>query len=300
MSSSFRGIPVVTGTKYRTPQGFSAIKNNVHAFGPYNDRARTTYKPFVDSYADGRSHITTLQFEGKREGIDDIRYATAFRQRLEAVRARGTAEQKAAAETAAGWFEALEPGRIEIARRERDRRLAERCREVGHDPHDLLSGAGMGGQRLQVHAGHDGCDQHILSFCQDGRKPCAGACDVLGADSQEDHISQPGGGGQLCRGHDGIGFLEMGKALGMIGAAVFLGLVGFIFLMWGVTYLLNKPLEMWLAAGIVGLALLIIGGIVGMVGKNQMQEANFVPEQTIESVKEDKEWASHQINSVKR
>lgn len=93
---------------------------------------------------------------------------------------------------------------------------------------------------------------------------------------------------------------QMGKALGIIGAAVFLGLVGFIFLMWGVTYLLNKSLEMWLAAGIVGLALLIIGGIVGMVGKNQMQEANFVPEQTIESVKEDKEWASHQINSVKR
>ena len=59
--------------------GFSAIQNNVHAFGPYNDRARTTYKPFVDSYADGRSHITTLQFEGKREGIDDIRYATLLR-----------------------------------------------------------------------------------------------------------------------------------------------------------------------------------------------------------------------------
>jgi lipoic acid synthetase len=31
MSSSFRGIPVVTGTKYRTPQGFSAIKNGVKA-----------------------------------------------------------------------------------------------------------------------------------------------------------------------------------------------------------------------------------------------------------------------------
>ena len=59
--------------------GFSAIKNNVHGFGPYNDRARTTYKPFADSYADGRSHITTLQFEGKREGIDDIRYATLLR-----------------------------------------------------------------------------------------------------------------------------------------------------------------------------------------------------------------------------
>ncbi len=93
---------------------------------------------------------------------------------------------------------------------------------------------------------------------------------------------------------------QMGKALGMIGAAALLGLVGFIFLMLGVTYLLNKSLEMWLAAGIVGLVLLIIGGIVGMAGKNQMREANFVPEQAIESVKEDKEWASRQINSVKR
>ena len=59
--------------------GFSAIRNNTHALGPYNDRSRTTYKPFVDSYFDGKGHITTLQFEGKREGIDDIRYATLLR-----------------------------------------------------------------------------------------------------------------------------------------------------------------------------------------------------------------------------
>ena len=93
---------------------------------------------------------------------------------------------------------------------------------------------------------------------------------------------------------------QMGKALGMVGAAALLGLTGFIFLMLGVTYLLNKSLEMWLSAGIVGLALLIIGAIVGMAGKNQMQQANFKPDQTIESVKEDKEWASRQINSVKK
>jgi uncharacterized membrane protein YqjE len=93
---------------------------------------------------------------------------------------------------------------------------------------------------------------------------------------------------------------QMGKALGMVGAAALLGLTGFIFLMLGVTYLLNKSLEMWVSAGIVGLALLIIGAIVGMAGKSQMQQANFKPDQTIESVKEDKEWASRQIKSVKR
>lgn len=91
---------------------------------------------------------------------------------------------------------------------------------------------------------------------------------------------------------------KLGKAAGMIGAAAFLALVGFIFLMLGVTYLLNKSLEMWISAGIVGLALLIIGAILGVVGKNQMQEANMVPDKTIDSLKEDKEWASRQINSV--
>lgn len=92
----------------------------------------------------------------------------------------------------------------------------------------------------------------------------------------------------------------LGKALGMIGAAVFLALVGFIFLMLGVTYLLNESLEMWMAAGIVGLVLLVLGAIIGMIGKKQMQSANMVPDKTIESLKEDKEWTSRQINSVKK
>ncbi len=93
---------------------------------------------------------------------------------------------------------------------------------------------------------------------------------------------------------------KLGKALGMIGAAAFMALVGFIFLMLGVTYLLNKSIEMWMAAGLVGLVLLVIGAILGIAGKNQMQEANMVPDKAIESLKEDKEWASRQINSVKK
>jgi uncharacterized membrane protein YqjE len=93
---------------------------------------------------------------------------------------------------------------------------------------------------------------------------------------------------------------KLGKALGMIGASALIGLVGFIFVMLSLTYLLNKSMEMWLAAGIVGLALLVIGAILVILGKNQMQQANLKPAKTIESLKEDKEWASHQINSVKK
>ena len=92
----------------------------------------------------------------------------------------------------------------------------------------------------------------------------------------------------------------MGKAAGMIGAGIFFGLVGFIFLMLALTYLLNKSLEMWISAGIVGLGLAIIAAILALIGKNRMSEASLVPQKTIDSVKEDQEWASRQMKSVRK
>ena len=92
----------------------------------------------------------------------------------------------------------------------------------------------------------------------------------------------------------------MGKGAGKIGAGVFFGLVGFIFLMLGVTYVLNQWLEMWLSALIVGAVLALIGAILAMSGKSQMQSADLKPDKTIQSVKEDKEWASRQMNSVRK
>jgi len=90
----------------------------------------------------------------------------------------------------------------------------------------------------------------------------------------------------------------LGKGAAAIAVGALVALVGFIFLMLGVTYLLNKSLEMWLAAGIVGVVLLVIGIIAALVGKNQLSAASLKPEKTIDSLKEDQEWASRQIKSV--
>lgn len=92
----------------------------------------------------------------------------------------------------------------------------------------------------------------------------------------------------------------LGKGAALIAAGAFLGLVGFIFLMLGVTYLLNKSLELWLSALIVGLALLIIAAIAALIGKNQLSASSLKPDQTIESIKEDQQWANQQIKSVKK
>lgn len=91
---------------------------------------------------------------------------------------------------------------------------------------------------------------------------------------------------------------EIGNGVGMIASGVIVGLVGFIFLMLGATYLLNKYVEMWIAAAIVGLALVLIAAIVALSGKKKLSAANLKPDRSIDSLKEDKEWANRQIKSV--
>jgi uncharacterized membrane protein YqjE len=94
--------------------------------------------------------------------------------------------------------------------------------------------------------------------------------------------------------------MTAGSALGSIAAGALVGVTGFIFLMLGVTYLINKELEMWLSAAIVGAVLAIIAAVLVSVGRKKLSASNFKPEQTIETLKEDREWAKQQMSSVKR
>ena len=55
--------------------GYTALCNYAHHLGSYNDDS-TTYKPMVLAYGIYDGVLDTLAWEGFREGIDDIRYAT--------------------------------------------------------------------------------------------------------------------------------------------------------------------------------------------------------------------------------
>ena len=90
----------------------------------------------------------------------------------------------------------------------------------------------------------------------------------------------------------------IGRGVGMLAAGAIVGLVAFIFLMLGVTYLINRWLTMWQSAALVGAALLVIALILLMSGRSKVSAANLTPTKTIESLKEDQEWASQQIKSV--
>jgi hypothetical protein len=67
---------------------YSALCNYAHHLGPYNDDS-TTYRPMVFAYGIYDGVIDTLQWEGFREGVDDIRYMTLMCELARAARDSG-------------------------------------------------------------------------------------------------------------------------------------------------------------------------------------------------------------------
>jgi len=112
---------------------------------------------------------------------------------------------------------------------------------------------------------------------------------------------------QLVRGEISLAKAEIredlgqaGSGIGRIAAGALVGVTGFIFLMLGVTYVLNLYMRMWIAAGAVGLTLLVIAMILAMSGKKTLSATNLKPTQTIESLQENQQWAKQQMSSVKQ
>jgi uncharacterized membrane protein YqjE len=91
---------------------------------------------------------------------------------------------------------------------------------------------------------------------------------------------------------------QAGPGIGMIGAAVGMGLLGAGALTAFAVLVLDEAMATWLAALLVGLVYVAVAGALYLMGKARVQEAGpFVPEQTIETVKEDIEWAKTQVGS---
>ena len=89
--------------------------------------------------------------------------------------------------------------------------------------------------------------------------------------------------------------------LGMIGAASFAGLMAAGALTAFLILVLATFLPEWLAALIVGAVLAGAAYVLAMRGKERVAEAGTpVPEQTIETVKEDVEWAKTRATSARK
>jgi uncharacterized membrane protein YqjE len=91
-----------------------------------------------------------------------------------------------------------------------------------------------------------------------------------------------------------------GPGFGMWGAAGVTALLALGSLTAFLILALDGAVPNWLAALIVGLVYAAIAGVLYMRGKQRVEEAGSpLPEQTIETIKEDVQWAKHPTTSAK-
>jgi hypothetical protein len=94
---------------------------------------------------------------------------------------------------------------------------------------------------------------------------------------------------------------EAGKGAGLFGGAGAVGLLGAGALTAGIILLLDLAIAAWLAAIIVGLVYVGIAALLGLQGRDRIKRATPpLPEQTVDTVKEDVEWAKTRAQSAQR
>jgi MFS family permease len=92
-----------------------------------------------------------------------------------------------------------------------------------------------------------------------------------------------------------------GLGAGMFGGAGLFGFFAFAVLTACFVLVLATALDGWLAALIVALVYGAIAGVLALSGKKQIQEAAPpVPEQTVETVKEDVAWTKQRAQAGRR
>jgi len=88
---------------------------------------------------------------------------------------------------------------------------------------------------------------------------------------------------------------EAGKDIGMMAAGGALAYAGLLALIAAIIIALANVIAWWLSALIVGIVVVAIGALMIQRGMSALKESGVAPEQTIETLKEDKEWARKQL-----
>jgi uncharacterized membrane protein YqjE len=92
-----------------------------------------------------------------------------------------------------------------------------------------------------------------------------------------------------------------GIGAGMFGAAGVAGLLALGALTACLILLLDKGMDTWVAALIVTAVYAAAAGILALIGRDRMRESMPpAPEETVESVKEDVQWAKTRARSARR
>jgi hypothetical protein len=85
-----------------------------------------------------------------------------------------------------------------------------------------------------------------------------------------------------------------GKHLGVLAAGGALAYAGLLAILAGVIALLNDVMPLWASALLVGIVVAIVGYLLIRKGLDALKREDFAPRETIETLKEDQQWAKEQ------
>lgn len=86
------------------------------------------------------------------------------------------------------------------------------------------------------------------------------------------------------------------KAGGMFGGAGFAGYMAIVLLSFAAAWAFAVAIPVWAGFLIVGAIYAAVGGVLFLSGRKRMAEVRPVPEQTVQTLKEDVAWAKTQLS----
>ena len=89
---------------------------------------------------------------------------------------------------------------------------------------------------------------------------------------------------------------SMGKDIGLLAAGGVLAFVGLLAFVAALILALALILPGWLAAAIIAVIILGIGGLLALLGLHALKQVDPAPHQTLETLQEDATWAKEQMH----
>jgi len=90
-------------------------------------------------------------------------------------------------------------------------------------------------------------------------------------------------------------FTTATRSIVMMVAGGLIAYAGLIALIMALIFLLNRAMPLWVSALIVAIVVIVVGVILLMSGRSALARMSVVPEKTVESMKENTEWAKEQV-----
>ena len=88
---------------------------------------------------------------------------------------------------------------------------------------------------------------------------------------------------------------QVGKNIGSVAAGGVIAFAGFLAIQGAIIVALSKVLPLWAAFLVVGLVVMGVAIALIMKGLNALKQQDLAPHQTIETLKEDAQWAKQQM-----